>query len=457
MLSHPPAGFIGEFDAIDGPKMIVGSECFDTQNSFRRSYFFVHGRVLTSDHIATGYIQPDCQSFLSYIASRTLSLNTDTEDAVTFRESDNHPTVGGISFTLPDILARGESRRFCVAFMHTSSDALLSQWPLLRSTTEEFIMRWKQECAHRREREYTLITNLDQKREEAHKSHLRGFWDLIQPVEEELPYDESPHRNEKLNDIQKLSAIHSFFSVVLPLCLPSSITPSVSATTIGAQSTLPCNQPASLTICQWLAPFLAHHPSRGTAAQKRKVFQLFFCILRDIQVVVSGHNTTDCEQFVVSFSNTFSFAHQCCTNAAEYLPPSKCSMISFSSAYNERTAILPFDSSNLAGKPSVLDTRKEADGNSTVAHVFISKGRVADIVCFPSALLSATSFRGQDKREMHYAESTSHRLTAIVEASYGCNQNEALFQAQIERVISSHALKCRITSFQMNRTNRPVS
>lgn len=214
----PPVALIGEFDVEHGALMAYASEyyahkcdemgdgdhedadgCPDAGRCDKgieygagspTPYYYVCSSqqlegVAVGRHAATGAVQPDCHAYLCHIASRVLTATSSAggtstpqqnccgvpsseskraeEDirSVFFHDSEDQPAVASLSFGLPDVLARGQCRQFCIAYMHTDDRLLLSQWPVLCRVTKDLITRWRERCAVRREVECSLVGQLE--------------------------------------------------------------------------------------------------------------------------------------------------------------------------------------------------------------------------------------------------------------------------------------------------------
>jgi hypothetical protein len=179
-----PGAFIGEFDALDGPKVTYAFEYFDYSRTAKRSsavrklLLYVEGTVLLGKSVASGFLHHECKEYLNSVAAHVLTSNESREERLLYQES-GCPCVGSFLFSIPDIVARGEKRRFCLIFLHPSYHELVARWDFLSSFVEVLLKRWTQRATMRYQNEYDTLKNLEQLREELRRKPLRTLLQLL--------------------------------------------------------------------------------------------------------------------------------------------------------------------------------------------------------------------------------------------------------------------------------------
>ncbi|RHW73565.1 Vesicle coat protein involved in Golgi to plasma membrane transport [Trypanosoma brucei equiperdum] len=178
-----PAVILGEFDAIEGPKDLHVTEYYEYQemNSFdaqmpQLSAF--HGKALFSAHSISGSLRPHSKQKMRELVARVLDSNESNEESVVMSDPDAGG-VSGIAFCLGDILARGESRRFCVIITHPRSDELIRRWPVLSCFMRILLEGWVDVTERRLASEYSTFPDLERRREEARKRPMRPLMSLL--------------------------------------------------------------------------------------------------------------------------------------------------------------------------------------------------------------------------------------------------------------------------------------
>ncbi|KAG5473837.1 hypothetical protein LSCM1_04469 [Leishmania martiniquensis] len=183
-MSDTPAAFIGEFDALDGPKVTYAFEYFDfnraakNNSTVRQLLCFIEGRTLLGKHVASGLLHRECKDYLNSVAAHVLTSNESREERLLYQES-GCPCVGSFVFSMPDIVARGEKRRFCLLFLHPSYHELVARWEYLSCFVEVLLRRWTQRATARYQQEYSTMANLEQLREESRRKPLRSLTELL--------------------------------------------------------------------------------------------------------------------------------------------------------------------------------------------------------------------------------------------------------------------------------------
>ncbi|KAG5499052.1 hypothetical protein GH5_03753 [Leishmania sp. Ghana 2012 LV757] len=179
-----PAAFIGEFDALDGPKVTYAFEYFDfnrvskNNSTVRQLLCFIEGRALLGKHVASGLLHHECKDYLNSVAAHVLTSNESREERLLYQGS-GCPCVGSFLFSMPDIVARGEKRRFCLVFLHPSYHELVARWDYLSCFVEVLLRRWTQRATARYQQEYSTVANLEQLREESRRRPLRSLTELL--------------------------------------------------------------------------------------------------------------------------------------------------------------------------------------------------------------------------------------------------------------------------------------
>ncbi|CCW59686.1 unnamed protein product [Phytomonas sp. EM1] len=209
----PPGAFIAEFDSFVGPSIAYAFEYYTFKqgaviSSKPRNITYVSSKVIFGEKVVSGALHPSYSNYMRSVASRVLTSNEDHEENIIFQDI-GCPCVSSISFCLPDILARGEKRSFCLVFLHSSYNKMLSQWPLIATCSRIFIQCYCFEAANERyTMEYSTLPDLEQCREEAHRTSLRPFEALIKRRDEDV--------------CSTFNRIHCFFEIVLPLLFSDS-------------------------------------------------------------------------------------------------------------------------------------------------------------------------------------------------------------------------------------------
>ncbi|KAG5490373.1 hypothetical protein JKF63_00493 [Porcisia hertigi] len=181
-----PAAFIGEFDALEGPKVTYAFEFFDfnrvakNHSVVRQLLFFIEGKTFVGKHVASGLLHGECKDYLRSVAAHVLTSNESREERLLYQES-GCPCVGSFLFSIPDIVARGEKRRFCLIFLHPSYHELVARWDYLSCFVEVLLRRWTQRATARYQQEYATLGNLEQLREESRRKPLRSLMELLSP------------------------------------------------------------------------------------------------------------------------------------------------------------------------------------------------------------------------------------------------------------------------------------
>lgn len=215
-----PGAFIGEFDALDGPKVTYAFEYFDyhrqaANNSLVRQLLcFVEGVALLGRHVASGMLHRECKEYLNSVAAHVLTSNESREERLLYQES-GCPCVGSFLFSVPDIVARGEKRRFCLIFLHPSYHELVARWDYMSSFVDVLLQRWTQRATARYQAEYSTLTNLEQLREESRRKPLRRLTELLASPEggAESPFTSIAAQDAMLEDM------HCHFDIIFPQTL----------------------------------------------------------------------------------------------------------------------------------------------------------------------------------------------------------------------------------------------
>ncbi|CAJ1010345.1 Vesicle coat protein involved in Golgi to plasma membrane transport [Leishmania naiffi] len=219
-----PAAFIGEFDALDGPKVTYAFEYFDfnrvAKNSsiVRQLLCFIEGKTLLGKHVASGLLHHECQDYLNSVAAHVLTSNESREERLLYQES-GCPCVGSFLFSIPDIVARGEKRRFCLIFLHPSYHELVARWDYLSCFAEVLLRRWTQRATARYQQEYATVANLEQLREESRRKPLRSLTELLSLPD---PGSDSALTSAAAQELV-MENMHCQFEVVLPQALSEPI------------------------------------------------------------------------------------------------------------------------------------------------------------------------------------------------------------------------------------------
>ncbi|CAC9509417.1 Vesicle coat protein involved in Golgi to plasma membrane transport [Leishmania donovani] len=219
-----PAAFIGEFDALDGPKVTYAFEYFDfnrvakSNSVVRQLLCFIEGRTLLGKHVASGLLHHECKDYLNSVAAHVLTSNESREERLLYQES-GCPCVGSFLFSIPDIVARGEKRRFCLVFLHPSYHELVARWDYLSCFVEVLLRRWTQRATTRYQQEYSTVANLEQLREESRRKPLRPLTELLSlPVTGSDSLSTSTAAQEAV-----MEDMHCQFEVILPQALSEPI------------------------------------------------------------------------------------------------------------------------------------------------------------------------------------------------------------------------------------------
>lgn len=219
-----PAAFIGEFDALDGPKVTYAFEYFDfnrvskSNSVVRQLLCFIEGRTLLGKHVASGLLHHECKDYLNSVAAHVLTSNESREERLLYQES-GCPCVGSFLFSIPDIVARGEKRRFCLVFLHPSYHELVARWDYLSCFVEVLLRRWTQRATARYQQEYSTMANLEQLREESRRKPLRSLTELLSfPSTGSDSLSTSTAAQEAV-----MEDMHCQFEVILPQALSEPI------------------------------------------------------------------------------------------------------------------------------------------------------------------------------------------------------------------------------------------
>ncbi|GET90472.1 hypothetical protein, conserved [Leishmania tarentolae] len=219
-----PAAFIGEFDALDGPKVTYAFEYFDFNrvskgNSVVRQLLcFIEGRALLGKYVASGLLHHECRDYLNSVAAHVLTSNESREERLLYQES-GCPCVGSFVFSIPDIVARGEKRRFCLVFLHPSYHELVARWDYLSCFVEVLLKRWTQHANARYQQEYSTLSNLEKLREESRRKPLRSLTELLSFPGTD---SDSPSTSEAAQEAV-MKDMHCQFEVILPQALSAAI------------------------------------------------------------------------------------------------------------------------------------------------------------------------------------------------------------------------------------------
>ena len=184
VMLDTPGAFIGEFDALDGPKVTYAFEYFDydraakSSSAVRQLLCYVEGKALLGKSVASGLLHRECKKYLNSVAAHVLISNESREERMLYQDS-GCPCVGSFLFSIPDIVARGEKRRFCLIFLHPSYHELVARWDSLSSFVEVLLKRWTQRAIARYQNEYDTLKNLEQLREESRRKPLRTLTQLL--------------------------------------------------------------------------------------------------------------------------------------------------------------------------------------------------------------------------------------------------------------------------------------
>ncbi|KPA80565.1 hypothetical protein ABB37_04767 [Leptomonas pyrrhocoris] len=217
-MLETPGAFIGEFDALDGPKVTYAFEYFDyiraakNDPTVHQFLCYVEGRALLGKAVASGLLHHECKEYLNSVAARVLTSNESREERLLYQDS-GCPCVGSFLFSIPDIVARGEKRRFCLIFLHPSYHELVARWGLLSSFVEVLLKRWTHRATVRYQNEYDTLKHLEQLREESRRKPLRTLTQLLTDFcFGKVTYDDatSPVSSAVFEDF------HCCFEVILP-------------------------------------------------------------------------------------------------------------------------------------------------------------------------------------------------------------------------------------------------
>lgn len=336
-----PGAFLGEFDALDGPKVSYAFEYFAYSSGAKENYvvrqllYFVEGDVIIGKHVASGQLHHEYSTFLNSVAARVLTSNETHEERLLYQES-GCPCVGSFLFSLPDILARGEKRRFCLIFLHPSYHELVSRWDYLTSFVEVLLKEWTRLTTSRYQREYSTFPNLEQLREDARCKPLRSIMELISEAASNCV------SRTFLDSREAFERAHCFFEVVLCHALSHPISLVRSTNPAGGSEServldafIPLAQSAMQhmnldmeasdkvdlyhptftqhllivdseivvkPLCIWLLRFIADAPLTEQGAALKSVQNLLRTLFCGNQIVITGKDAHHCASFALSLS-----------------------------------------------------------------------------------------------------------------------------------------------------------
>lgn len=219
-----PVGFLGEFDAQEGPKINYAFEYFAHDRDMAASVappnvYLVSGAGFAGRHVATGKLFSEYHDFMRGVAARVLTSNEAHEESALFHESGS-PAVGSLTFCLSDILARGEKRRFCLVFMHDDHNVLVSRWPLITALMCVAIRNWTRMAMDRYQLEYRAFPDIERRRDEARKKPLRRVTTLLSDRAANVAAHEGEFGDGDASEGIRYGALrrmHCFFEAAMPI------------------------------------------------------------------------------------------------------------------------------------------------------------------------------------------------------------------------------------------------
>lgn len=343
-MLETPGAFIGEFDALDGPKVTYAFEYFDYERISKGSskvhqlLSYVEGEILLGKSVASGLLHRECREYLNSVAAHVLTSNESREERVLYQDS-GCPCVGSFLFSIPDIVARGEKRRFCLIFLHPSYHELVARWDFLSSFVEVVLGRWTHRATLRYQNEYDTLKNLEQLREESRRKPLRTLPQLLTDVSMDSTSccPTEPAASAIFEDFHCSfeALLPQVFSRCVPLCcsakgaahqeaerildeqmllaqasidhidvdLPNLPADDVVLPRFAKQVLLLDSQVVVRPLPVWLLEYLADGAADGAGDQSQQaVHTLFIALFGGNQIVISGDNARDCASLGMALS-----------------------------------------------------------------------------------------------------------------------------------------------------------
>ncbi|CCW67335.1 unnamed protein product [Phytomonas sp. Hart1] len=478
----PPGAFIGEFDSFVGPSISFAFE----YNTFKEgvgisnkasNITYVSSKVILGEKIASGALHPNYSDYMRSVASRVLTSNEDHKENIIFQDI-GCPCISSISFCLPDILARGEKRSFCLVFLHPSYNKMLSKWPLIAVCSRIFIQDYCFEAANELYTlEYSTLPDLEQCREEAHKTSLRPFEALIKRKDEDL--------------WSTFTRIHCFFEIVLPLLfsnnsmfnsLSSQLSEDINKIlkdkiTSMIEEVIPqaelrysvvnlqtekdkceieasthshlSNQIIVKPLPVWLLEF-----SEGFSSVQEPQLQLhdlLNALFSGEQIIVFGDNESSCASLALSMS--YMLPHELMRTklySNSYVMPYESQIVSFSNQFLSEWEVVPFrDSAQTTDRKRLFALSEiEADG---VVGVCVCKGRI-DQVFYCDDLAHAVATPSPSSSACYNNEVPHPRITTLTCRIMGLLQT---YRTDISKYLSSNdskKIEVEITSIKLLTT-----
>lgn len=472
MASCPPTAFIGEFDAQEGPKISYAFELFggkhtDGYRTVTQVLSFLAGEVILGGSVASGSLHPDCSEYMRSIASRVLMSNERREESIIFQDSGS-PAVGGFSFCFPDILARGESRRFCVVFLHPSYRELVARWMTLSFFARVFIEEGMAVTNERHKQEYSEFGDLERRREEARRKPLRSLLTLLS----------LPAETEK----ETFQRLHCFFEAVLPLAFsPSSASGAhididgdgSAAAALTAKKLLeerrtlaescveyidldgdveaagvvvpvfargvilPETELVVKPLCAWLVEMAARADPKATSAMELLLWTLF----SGNQIVVTGDSAKSCASLALGLSYALPPSLvKVHTFAEEYEMPYRSRILSFSDGFLAHT-FATAGRGDARAQSRLLFAEAASDG---VVHVRVADDQVVDVQDCDSVATAVAPRK---------TSTLINRIISLVREVVTCEGETPglpsvaalrLLNAQIKQLVSEYVVRGRV-------------
>ncbi|CAD2218567.1 Vesicle coat protein involved in Golgi to plasma membrane transport/Folliculin C-terminal domain containing protein, putative [Angomonas deanei] len=305
---------------------------------------------MVSANLVSGGVEKRYLPYIQSVAARTLTSYENESQTTVFSE-EGSPVFGCFSFTLRDILARGEQRRFCIIIMHPDLTELMNGWELTSKIIQTLITSWYKRAKKRFCSEYDLLNNIETTREEARKTALRSLFEIISDAD---CFDYAAVWQET----------HAFFESVVPHFF-APLSPKESAVMSGEEVTslieewrlisggvskinteqlarqYPVVDHPARTVkpaVLWLMEFV-HSPFNSDD----KLNLLLEALFVGDQIVVSGQNALDCAELVVALS---SLLPKCLVRnsifAEDYEMPYRSRIISFSDTFLKNNRVVSF-------------------------------------------------------------------------------------------------------------------
>ncbi|KAH9598733.1 Folliculin/SMCR8 [Trypanosoma melophagium] len=398
-----PMVTLGEFDALEGPKAMSVLEYYAYQENDAFGPQFldfssVYGKVLISSRVVSGSLRPDLKERMNAIVARVFASNELNEESVIMLD----PMAGGIasvSFSLEDILARGEKRRFCVILTHPQSSELVRQWPLIFSFIKVLLEEWVTVAKKRLSLEYSTFPDLERHREEARKSPMRSLMFLVaENTETEentlkrvhtffdcaLPavFGFEPLKIDGLSsEIFLLGAVKRYLKVNIPLVnvfdidLESSLSDEKYLSMGGGRVLSIGRPPIIKPLSVWLLQFI-----QGNINGQQEIELILKALFTGNQILICGRNSFQCANMAFSLSQILPRSLRCVTVfSEEYVMPYESRILSFSQNICERGYI----DNNLSPKDglsglNLVCVKVSSEGNmdsvsecNDLIHVFI--------------------------------------------------------------------------------------